>query len=97
MICQSINQAVFLRVPPATRRLLDVGCGGGVFGGAAALPNVLFWKQRLQFMSGRFRYTEGGLIGFQFVFCCEVTDASRQVHAAGHRDSVAPMAHAVNA
>jgi SAM-dependent methyltransferase len=25
-----------------------------------ALPNVLHWKQRLQFMLGRFRYTEGG-------------------------------------
>jgi SAM-dependent methyltransferase len=27
-----------------------------------ALPNVLFWKQRLQFVAGRFRYTEGGLM-----------------------------------
>lgn len=27
-----------------------------------ALPNVLFWKQRLQFMRGRFRYTQGGLM-----------------------------------
>jgi 2-polyprenyl-3-methyl-5-hydroxy-6-metoxy-1,4-benzoquinol methylase len=27
-----------------------------------ALPNVLFWKQRLQFLRGRFRYTEGGLM-----------------------------------
>ena len=34
MIYQSVNQAVFARVPPATRRLLDVGCGGGVFGAA---------------------------------------------------------------
>jgi 2-polyprenyl-3-methyl-5-hydroxy-6-metoxy-1,4-benzoquinol methylase len=27
-----------------------------------ALPNVLFWKQRLQFLRGRFRYTEGGIM-----------------------------------
>ena len=27
-----------------------------------ALPNVLHWKQRLEFIRGRFRYTEGGLM-----------------------------------
>jgi 2-polyprenyl-3-methyl-5-hydroxy-6-metoxy-1,4-benzoquinol methylase len=27
-----------------------------------ALPNVLFWKQRLEFLAGRFRYTEGGIM-----------------------------------
>jgi SAM-dependent methyltransferase len=33
---------------------------GGVL--LVALPNVLFWKQRLDFLRGRFRYTEGGLM-----------------------------------
>lgn len=27
-----------------------------------ALPNVLHWKQRLEFLQGRFRYTDGGLM-----------------------------------
>jgi 2-polyprenyl-3-methyl-5-hydroxy-6-metoxy-1,4-benzoquinol methylase len=27
-----------------------------------ALPNVLFWRQRLNFLRGNFRYTEGGLM-----------------------------------
>lgn len=27
-----------------------------------ALPNVLHWKQRLEFLKGRFRYTDGGLM-----------------------------------
>jgi SAM-dependent methyltransferase len=27
-----------------------------------ALPNVLAWRQRLQFVCGRFRYTDGGLM-----------------------------------
>ena len=33
-------------------------------GGAliVALPNVLHWRQRLQFVRGRFEYTEGGLM-----------------------------------
>ena len=140
MIYQSINQAVLDRIPRSVRSVLDVGCGGGVFGAAVkavvpcavvgltyseaeaaqartcldrvevvdlnhfdatdlgtfdcvvcshvlehlldpqtvltqlrrcltpggtllvALPNVLFWKQRVQFVQGRFRYTEGGLM-----------------------------------
>ena len=140
MIYQSVNQAVLQRIPAGTRSLLDIGCGGGVFGAAVkalmpclvvgvthsdaeavqarqhldrvevadlnhfdptelglfdcivcshvlehlldppqvlsrlraclrptgrllvALPNVLFWKQRLQFLRGRFRYTDGGLM-----------------------------------
>jgi len=140
MIYQSINPAVYRRVPADVGRLLDIGCGGGAFGSAVkratpctvvgvtyseaeaqeartridhvvvadlntfdpaalgefdcivcshvlehlldprqvlsrlrgclapggrlviALPNVLFWKQRLQFLAGRFRYTDGGLM-----------------------------------
>lgn len=140
MIYQSVNQAVLQRIPSCARSLLDIGCGGGVFGAAVkavmpcsvvgvtysdaeavlarqhldrvevadlnhfdpaglgrfdcivcshvlehlldpqqllsrlrdclapggtllvALPNVLFWKQRIQFLRGRFRYTDGGLM-----------------------------------
>lgn len=140
MVYQSVNNAVLQRIPAHARSLLDIGCGGGVFGAAVksarrcavvgvtyseaeavqartrldhvevadlnvldpatlgrhdcivcshvlehlympqqllrglraclkpggallvALPNVLFWKQRLQFLRGRFRYTEGGLM-----------------------------------
>ena len=34
MIYQSINQAVLDRIPRSVRSVLDVGCGGGVFGAA---------------------------------------------------------------
>ena len=141
MICyDSINEAVLRTVPPQTRSLLDLGCGGGAMdavikervgcsvvgvtfseeeaaaararldrvevhdlntldpaplgkfdcilcchvlehlyqpgeilrrlhgnllpGGAlvVALPNVLFWNQRLRFLWGHFRYTDGWLM-----------------------------------
>ena len=140
LVYQSVNLPVLRRIPADAGRLLDVGCGGGVFGAAVkstlgcevvgityseaeaeearrrldhvevadlndyapqslgrfdcivcshvlehlrqpdallsrlreclapggsllvALPNVLFWRQRLEFLRGRFRYTEGGLM-----------------------------------
>lgn len=27
-----------------------------------ALPNILFWKQRIEFLKGNFKYTDGGLM-----------------------------------
>jgi SAM-dependent methyltransferase len=140
IIYKSINEAVLVKVPKTTQRLLDVGCGSGALGGQikqaincevvgvtyseseaalavekldqvlvndlnsfapediglfdcivcshilehlyqpqellkrlhfsltsagvliVALPNVLHWKQRLEFVRGRFKYTDGGLM-----------------------------------
>lgn len=42
------------------RVLRDVMAPGGTL--LVALPNVLFWRQRLEFLRGRFRYTRGGLM-----------------------------------
>ena len=36
-----------------------LGPGGTL---VVALPNILFWKQRLEFARGRFRYADGGLM-----------------------------------
>jgi len=41
-------------------RLRAVLAADGVI--LVALPNVLYWRQRAQFLMGRFRYTEGGLM-----------------------------------
>ena len=161
MIYQSVNRAVLERVPAGTRSLLDVGCGGGLFGAAVkatmpctvvgvtwsdaeahqarqmidrvevadlnsyepgklgefdcivcahvlehllnpdqvlarlraclrpggslivALPNVLFWKQRVQFLLGRFEYTEGGLMDRTHVRFFDWDSAERLIRAAG--------------
>jgi SAM-dependent methyltransferase len=161
MIYESVNPAVLQRIPARTRTLLDVGCGGGVFGAAVkaampctvvgvtyseaeagharrgldrvvvadlndfdptplgefdcivcshvlehlqapqqvlqrlraclqpggrlvvALPNVLFWKQRLQFLAGRFRYTDGGLMDRTHVRFFDWQGADELVRDAG--------------
>ncbi|MEY8688536.1 MAG: class I SAM-dependent methyltransferase [Leptothrix sp. (in: b-proteobacteria)] len=176
MIYQSINQAVFARVPLGTRSVLDIGCGGGVFGAAlkqahrcevvgvthsaaeaavarqlldrvevvdlnnadlgalgrhdcvvcshvlehlidpqqvlmslqaclepggtliVALPNALFWKQRWQFLRGRFRYTNGGLMDRTHLRFFDWTTAASLLQGAGYRvtlsaaDGVFPLA-----
>lgn len=161
MIYQSVNLAVFHCIPNGTRSLLDIGCGGGVFGAAVksempcsvvgvtysdaeaaragqhldqvevadlnhfdpavlgrfdcivcshvlehlidpqlvlrrlracleptgtlivALPNVVFWKQRLDFLRGRFRYTEGGLMDRTHVRFFDWHSADQLVREAG--------------
>lgn len=50
-----------------------------------ALPNVLYWRQRLQFVMGRFRYTEGGLMDNTHVVFFDWTTAQDMVRQAGLR------------
>lgn len=172
----SVNRAVLSEIPLAARNLLDVGCGGGVFGAAlkservctvvgltyseteadmarvhldrvevvdlntldpaplgrfdcvvcshvlehlndprrllrqlrnclapqgmliVALPNALHWKQRLQFLSGRFRYTDGGLMDrthfrfFDWVTAAELMRESGYQINSRHADGVLPLA-----
>lgn len=42
------------------QRLKGVVVPGGWV--VVALPNALFWRQRLEFLSGRFRYSKGGIM-----------------------------------
>jgi SAM-dependent methyltransferase len=50
-----------------------------------ALPNALYWRQRLQFLTGRFRYTEGGLMDTTHVVFFDWTTAQQLVVRAGLR------------
>lgn len=176
LVYQSVNRAVLDCIAPTATRVLDVGCGSGVFGAAlkarrpcrvvgvtyseaearqartrldevivadldqfdtrllgrydcivcshvlehlqaphrllrglhdclapggsliVALPNVLFWKQRLQFMLGRFRYTEGGLMDRTHLRFFDWDTAAELVESAGFKlqlrsaDGVLPLA-----
>jgi SAM-dependent methyltransferase len=49
-----------------------------------ALPNVLFWKQRAQFLLGRFRYTEGGLMDNTHLRFFDWHSATRLLTASGY-------------
>lgn len=50
-----------------------------------ALPNVLYWRQRLQFLMGRFRYTEGGLMDNTHVVFFDWATAQGLIDRAGLR------------
>jgi SAM-dependent methyltransferase len=49
-----------------------------------ALPNVLYWKQRMQFMRGRFRYTNGGLMDNTHYRFFDWDSSQRLVRDAGY-------------
>jgi SAM-dependent methyltransferase len=50
-----------------------------------ALPNVLFWKQRFQFLRGRFRYTDGGLMDRTHYRFYDWQTAQQLLRRAGYR------------
>ena len=49
-----------------------------------ALPNVLQWRQRLEFMRGHFRYTDGGLMDRSHVRFFDWTTASALLVGTGY-------------
>jgi len=66
-----------------------------------ALPNVLFWRQRWEFLRGRWRYQDGGIMDrthFRF-FDCQSSDAL--LEGAGYeiltaqRDGAFPLTNAI--
>jgi len=63
------------------RRLIRrVGPGGWL---VVALPNALFWRQRFQFLAGRFRYTQGGIMDATHLRFFDADTARQLVEEAG--------------
>jgi 2-polyprenyl-3-methyl-5-hydroxy-6-metoxy-1,4-benzoquinol methylase len=59
---------------------------GAAIPGAAvivALPNVLWWKQRFEFLRGRFRYADSGLMDRTHVHFFDRAEAVRMLRNAG--------------
>ena len=82
VICSHVLE--HLRNPAEVlKRLRDVLSPDGTL--LIALPNVLYWRQRLQFFLGRFRYTEGGLMDNTHVVFFDWTTARGLVDRAGLR------------
>lgn len=50
-----------------------------------ALPNPLLWRQRLAFLAGRFRYTQGGIMDDTHVKFFDWVSAGQLVESAGYR------------
>jgi SAM-dependent methyltransferase len=50
-----------------------------------ALPNALFWKQRLEFLIGKFRYTKGGLMDDTHLRFFDWTTALTLLQQSGYR------------
>ena len=57
--------------------------GGRVF---VALPNSLFWRQRVRFLMGEFRYTDGGLMDRTHFRFFDWTSARALVASSGFRE-----------
>jgi len=64
-----------------------------------ALPNVLHWKQRLQFLIGRFRYTEGGIMDNTHIHFYDWDTAAMMLVDSGYRietriaTGILPLSH----
>jgi SAM-dependent methyltransferase len=80
IVCSHVLEHV--REPASTLRRLSslLNAHGQV---VVALPNALYWRQRLEFMKGRFRYTDGGLMDRTHVVFFDWTTARSLVEAAG--------------
>jgi SAM-dependent methyltransferase len=59
IICSHVLEHLIYPLDLLRQMRAKIGMGGIII---VALPNVLFWKQRFEFLMGRFRYTRGGLM-----------------------------------
>ena len=86
IVCSHVLE--HLRAPAASLRGLvrHLAPSGRV---VIALPNVLYWRQRLEFLKGRFRYTNGGLMDRTHLVFFDWQTARNLVHDAGLVVSVA--------
>lgn len=59
IVCSHVLEHLYRPEDLLTRLHPSLATGGELL---VALPNVLFWRQRVRFLCGTFRYTDGGLM-----------------------------------
>jgi len=80
VICSHVLEHLRNPVEVLTRLRAVLSADGMIL---IALPNVLHWRQRLQFLAGHFRYTEGGLMDSTHVVFFDWMTARELVLRAG--------------
>jgi SAM-dependent methyltransferase len=82
VVCSHVLE--HLRDPGAVlRRLRGNLAGGGTL--IVALPNPLLWRQRLAFLAGRFRYTDGGIMDDTHLRFFDWVSGQQLIEGAGYR------------
>ena len=81
IICSHVLEHIY-QPDQLLRRLRGKLTPGGTM--IVALPNVLHWRQRMEFLLGRFKYTEGGLMDRTHYRFFDWTTASELLTSSGY-------------
>jgi SAM-dependent methyltransferase len=81
VLCCHVLEHLYSPESVLTRLHACLHSGGSL---VVALPNVLFWRQRWQFLRGRFRYSEGGIMDRTHIRFYDWRSAREMLSASGY-------------
>lgn len=82
IICSHVLEHLFYPEVQLSKLKNNLAPDGSII---IALPNVLYWRQRLEFLKGNFRYTSGGLMDSTHFRFFDWNTAYEMVEASGFR------------
>ena len=80
IICSHVLEHLYLPENLLVKLCKNLNVDGVII---IALPNILHWKQRIEFMKGNFKYTEGGLMDKTHVRFFDWKSSRRLVEQSG--------------